>query len=72
MPEPSLTPILGKVENNLDFCPFDAFSTNNGCEEPYEDINWVRSASFDINGNLLSSSKGYFDALGKGTQNQIR
>jgi len=69
-PETSTTPISGKVTNNLDFCPFDSFTTNNGCEEPYEDINWVRSASYDILGNLIGSYKSYFDNLGKGIQTQ--
>ena len=69
-PISSLSQPAGYSSNNLDFCPFDAFSTNNGCQEPYEDINWIRSASYDIKGNLLSSSKSYFDELGKGIQTQ--
>ena len=35
-----------------------------------ENLNWVQSKSYDIKGNLLSSSKGYFDELGRGTQTQ--
>ena len=47
----------------------------NGSSTPYnlpipENLNWVQSKSYDIKGNLLSSSKGYFDELGRGTQTQ--
>jgi RHS repeat-associated protein len=68
--ERSTEEISGKEDNNLDYCPNDYSLTNNGCLEPYEDINWVRGRSYDINGDLVGSSKGYFDALGKATQNQ--
>jgi RHS repeat-associated protein len=66
----SLNSVTGRVSNNDDNCIEDASSTNNGCPEPYENINWTRSQSYDINGTLIASSKAYFDDLGKPTQSQ--
>ncbi|MDD7886035.1 RHS repeat domain-containing protein [Flavivirga sp. 57AJ16] len=35
-----------------------------------EDMNWVITKTFDINGNVTSNTKSYFDELGKGLQTQ--
>ena len=70
--QPSATNGISWVSNNLDACPDEPHTTNNGCEAGYvfEDINWIMSKSFNINGNLKAASKSYFDALGKGIQTQ--
>ena len=65
----------GYVSNNNDSCPSShGGGTANGCPSggglSNENLNWVQSKSYDIKGNLLSSSKGYFDELGRGTQTQ--
>ncbi len=59
------------VQNNDDTCP-EVSGPNQGClsGEVLEDINWVASKAYDINGNLKASSKAYFDDLGKGIQSQ--
>ena len=70
--QPGTTNGIAWVSNNLDACPDEPYTTNNGCEAGYvfEDINWISSKSYDINGNLKAASKSYFDALGKGLQTQ--
>ncbi|MFY7672491.1 RHS repeat-associated core domain-containing protein [Tenacibaculum sp. MEBiC06402] len=62
----------GLVNNNLDYCPNEASSTNNGCIDASGDVflNYTRSYTYDRNGKLISASKGYFDDLGKATQAQ--
>ncbi|QMU65600.1 MAG: hypothetical protein GKR88_15800 [Flavobacteriaceae bacterium] len=69
-PEFSCTPIPGRVTNNIDTCPNAYSLTNNGCPDPVENLNWVQSKSYDITGKVLSSSKAYFDELGRGIQTQ--
>ncbi len=66
----SAIPFLGAVTNNDDKCPDDYSEENSGCLESYENINWIRSESYDITGKLIGASKGYFDDLGKGIQSQ--
>lgn len=63
-------PFPGAVKNNLDYCPEDASSQNNGCEEVPENMNWITSKAYDINGTLKAASKAYFNDLGKGIQSQ--
>ncbi len=59
------------VQNNLDYCDNDA---NSICPElnpnPDPNRNWITSKTYDINGTLKSSSKAYFDDLGKPIQTQ--
>ena len=38
--------------------------------EPYEDRNWIRSRSFDVEGIIRAQNKNYLDGLGKRTQTQ--
>ena len=66
------SPFSGAVKNNLDYCPEYSSTVNNGCEAGYvhEDINWTTSKTYDINETLKSSSKSYFNDLGKSTQSQ--
>ena len=67
-PELSCTvPHTGWVANNNDRCPDDANSGNYGCPAGYlyENINWIASKAYDINGTLKASSKAYFNDLGK-------
>ncbi|WP_299158443.1 RHS repeat-associated core domain-containing protein [uncultured Tenacibaculum sp.] len=73
-------PIIGSngqsisfVTNNLDKCPKEASSINNGCEDDLADKNrnWVKSKNYDIKGRLLGANKSYYDDLGKLHQSQI-
>lgn len=63
-------PFSGAVNNNLDLCPNFYSLQNNGCDEIPEYRNWVRSKTFSPSGRLRTSSKTYFDALGKVEQSQ--
>ncbi|WP_417800652.1 polymorphic toxin type 43 domain-containing protein [Tenacibaculum sp.] len=60
------------VTNKLDYCPFEASSRNNGCEDDLDDRykNWVKSKSYDITGKLVGAGKSYYDDLGKLEQSQ--
>ena len=62
----------GLVSNNLDYCPKEPSSTNNGCVDASEDAfhNWTKTYSYDRNGKLIGASKGYFNDLGRATQSQ--
>ncbi|CAM1340655.1 RHS repeat-associated core domain-containing protein [Tenacibaculum amylolyticum] len=63
---------VGFVANNLDFCPNEASTTNNGCKDAVSDqvYNWTKSYTYDRDGRLIGASKGYFDDLGKVKQSQ--
>ncbi|CAL2085980.1 RHS repeat-associated protein [Tenacibaculum sp. 190524A02b] len=69
-PVSRLTAAAGEVDNNLDYCIDEPSTTNNGCLEPYEDRNWTRSKTYDINGRLIGSAKNYYNDLGKLEQSQ--
>lgn len=61
------------VANNDDLCPEVAGSVaNQGCPsgEVPENYNTITNTGFDVNGTMKSSSKAYFDELGKPIQNQ--
>ena len=62
----------GLVANNLDYCPNEASTTNNGCIDSYNDrnYNWTKSYVYDRNGKLVGASKGYYNNLGKSIQAQ--
>ncbi len=71
-PVSSCTAVTGRVNNNLDYCTYDANANNNGCYDGYvyENMNWTISKGYDINGTIKASSKSYFDDLGRGIQSQ--
>lgn len=60
------------VTNNLDICPNEYSTSNDGCIDAKADqnYNWTKSYTYDINGKLIGASKSYFDDLGKGIQSQ--
>ncbi|AUC77565.1 RHS repeat domain-containing protein [Olleya sp. Bg11-27] len=66
-------PSSGYVTNSLDECPEYYGTLPNGCPANGipEDMNWLISRSYDIQGSMVSNSKAYFDELGKNTQNQV-
>ncbi|MCL6294853.1 RHS repeat domain-containing protein [Jejuia spongiicola] len=70
--EPPAQHGISYVANNSDRCPDDANTGNYGCPADYlyENINWISSKAYDINGNLKANSKAYFNGLGKGIQSQ--
>ena len=70
--EPPAQNGISYVQNNDDFCPLDPNMDNYGCPSNYvhEDMNWITAKTYDINGTLKSSSKAYFNELGKGIQSQ--
>jgi len=39
-------------------------------QPPVENMNWIKSKAFNINGAIIANSKVYFDELGKGIQSQ--
>lgn len=61
-------PYAGVVSNNLDKCPNIYNLGNEGCEPGYTILNWISNDYFDVLGNTVSSSKTYFDDLGKPTE----
>ncbi len=69
--ESSNIPVIGKVTNNLDECP-EMTGGFNGCPNSAEDDrrNWIQSNGFNIKGQLIASSKSYFNELGKLQQHQ--
>ncbi|WP_420553707.1 RHS repeat domain-containing protein [Tenacibaculum aiptasiae] len=60
------------VANNLDKCPLEPSSINNGCEDSPDDQdrNWLRTKTYDIRKKLVGASKTYYDNLGKLEQAQ--
>ncbi|WP_303316690.1 RHS repeat-associated core domain-containing protein [Flavivirga abyssicola] len=62
---------ISYVQNNDDVCP-EIPGPDSGCPlgQVPEDMNWITSKSYDINGNLKASSKAYFNDLGKSIQSQ--
>lgn len=62
----------GHSRNNYDNCP-DVYSTvNNGCPAGYtrENINYITTTGYDVNGEVRLRTKSYFDVLGKNIQDQ--
>ncbi|MFV0249069.1 MAG: RHS repeat domain-containing protein, partial [Tenacibaculum sp.] len=70
IPVISNSPILGKVTNGKDKCPFEFSKANSGCMNIEENRNWTLSKSYDITGKLIVIEKNYYDNLGRLEQSQ--
>ncbi|WP_223826532.1 RHS repeat-associated core domain-containing protein [Flagellimonas sp. S3867] len=64
------SPFTGAVTNNSDYCPNTYSTTNNGCPNDFENLNWITAKAYDIDGTLKASSKSYYNDLGKLEQTQ--
>ena len=63
----------GWADNNDDLCPDDfGIAGNHGCPAGFlfENRNWITTKSYDLNTTLKSSSKSYYNDLGKLEQMQ--
>lgn len=70
-PIESCSPVTGYANNNSDWCPeVSGIIANYGCPsgQILENMNWITSQTYDITGAEKTSSKIYYDELGKNIQ----